>query len=511
MKLCATLYFLREVSMKIIGRPHGPALRTTLLAAVAVGAMPLSAFARDLPPTPEGAEKLSAIFATYLGKPASGAPSPVSVTVEGAHYAVALDLAGLTAPLKQADFSMDAATLTWALTEQDDGTWHVTSDSLPPLSIRVKEDTIVYHFTGYKADGIFDPALTMFKSGQQSLDRLEAKVHGPKIDEAIVIGALHVKQTATPAANGATSIAAHEELADMSVDVSGTPDGAKEGDDSKPIQATIKLPAALADVNIDGAPLRKALDLWAFVAAHPSRPEIAADEATFKDLLRALLPADFKVFEKAEAKQVVVEAPQGPFGVAGARFRIGVSSAPGPRSALEYSIAMDGLTTPAGLLPPAMSDLTPTAVNLDLKAAGFDLNAGFEEAINDMHFAGDGPIIAEADRQQIFAKMKGTAPITIELSPSHVVAPQIDLTLEGVLHLEGARPTGILKVRIGNFDKTLAAIKALGPAATPQVLGGLALAKTLGKSETDGALTWVAEYGADGSMKVNGLPLGKAP
>jgi hypothetical protein len=80
-----------------------------------------------------------------------------------------------------------------------------------------------------------------------------------------------------------------------------------------------------------------------------------------------------------------------------------------------------------------------------------------------------------------------------------------------VLHLEGARPTGILKVRIGNFDKTLAAIKALGPAATPQVLGGLALAKTLGKSETDGALTWVAEYGADGSMKVNGLPLGKAP
>jgi hypothetical protein len=43
------------------------------------------------------------------------------------------------------------------------------------------------------------------------------------------------------------------------------------------------------------------------------------------------------------------------------------------------------------------------------------------------------------------------------------------------------------------------------------VLGGLALAKTLGKSETDGALTWVAEYGADGSMKVNGLPLGKAP
>jgi hypothetical protein len=43
------------------------------------------------------------------------------------------------------------------------------------------------------------------------------------------------------------------------------------------------------------------------------------------------------------------------------------------------------------------------------------------------------------------------------------------------------------------------------------VLGGLALAKTLAKTDSDGALTWVAEYGVDGSIKVNGLPLGKAP
>jgi hypothetical protein len=497
--------------MKIISRPRSPALRKTLLAAVAIGGLPLSAFARDLPPTPEGAEKLSAIFATYLGKPAAGAPSPVSVTVEGAHYAVALDLVSLAAPLKQADFSLDAATLTWALTEQDDGTWHVTSDSLPPLSVHAKEATIAYNFNGYKFDGIFDPALAMFKSAQQSVDRTEAKVHGPKLDETIAIGAIRVKQTGAPGANGAASIAAHEEIADMSADILVTPDGAKETADAKPIPVSFKLPTALVDVSVDGAPLRKALDLWAFVAAHPSRPEIAADEATFKNLLRALLPADFKLAEKGEAKQIAVEAPQGHFGVAGVRFRVGASSAPGPKSVAEYDVAMDGLTMPAGLLPPPMSDLVPTAFNLDLKAGGFDLGAGLEEAINDMHFAGDGPVIAEADREQIFAKMKGTAPITVELLPSHFVAPQFDVTLEGVLHLEGARPSGVLKVHVGNFDKTVAAIKALGPVASPQVLGGLALAKTLGKSESDGALTWIAEYGADGSMKVNGLPLGKAP
>jgi hypothetical protein len=43
------------------------------------------------------------------------------------------------------------------------------------------------------------------------------------------------------------------------------------------------------------------------------------------------------------------------------------------------------------------------------------------------------------------------------------------------------------------------------------VLGGLALAKGLAKTESDGALSWVAEYAADGAVSVNGMPLGKAP
>jgi hypothetical protein len=68
-----------------------------------------------------------------------------------------------------------------------------------------------------------------------------------------------------------------------------------------------------------------------------------------------------------------------------------------------------------------------------------------------------------------------------------------------------------LKVRARNFDKTVAALKAVGPMASPQLIGFLALAKGLGKAEGDGDLTWLAEYGADGSIKINGLPLGKTP
>ena len=39
----------------------------------------------------------------------------------------------------------------------------------------------------------------------------------------------------------------------------------------------------------------------------------------------------------------------------------------------------------------------------------------------------------------------------------------------------------------------------------------LALAKGLGKSEDDGSLSWLVELDPDRSMKVNGIPFGKAP
>jgi hypothetical protein len=496
--------------MQMTPQRRGLALRTMLLTAVAFGALSLPALAKDLPATPEGAEKLSAVFATYLAKPAAGAPSPVTVTQDGAHYTVALDLAAFAAPFKDSGFSLDAASLQYALTEQDDGNWRVSGDSLPALAAHIKENTIAYNFTGYKFEGLFDPTLATFKTAEQTLEKLDAKVTGPKLAETLSFGASRVTQTGAPAANGTATLAAREEIADLSLDATVTPE-AKDGADAKPIPFSFKAPTIAADIGLDGAPLRKALDLWAFAVAHPGRAELAANEQEFKTLLRALVPAESKLAEKFEVKQMAVTVPQGDFGVGSVKFGLAGSSAPGAKGAFEYHLAMDGLTIPAGLLPTAFTDLVPTAFNIDVKASGFDFGAGAEEAINDIHLAGDGPAISEADHAQIMAKMKGAAPIVIDLLPAHVVAPQIDVTIEGQVRIEGARPNGTVKVHVRNFDKTVAAIKALGPVASPQVLGGLALAKTLGKSESDGALTWVAEYGADGSIKVNGLPLGKAP
>jgi hypothetical protein len=485
-------------------------LRSTLLAAVAAIAIPLSAAAKDVPPTPAGAQKLSAIFAAYLGKPAAGAPPAVSVTPEGGHYTVAISLGSFAAPLEQSGFSMDPAVMKYALTEQDDGTWHVTSAELPPIAAHSKDGSIAYNFTNYAFDGIFDPALATFKSAQGGVDKMTAQVQAPALQETIASGPIHATLGATPAANGAISAVAHEEIADLSVAASVTPEAGKPGADAKPVSFKFRLAKAIVDLGLDGMSIRKALDLWAFVVAHPGRAEIAANEPAFKDLLRALMPTAAKGSEKIEAQNIAVDAQQGSFGLANAKFSLAAAIGQGPKGSVEYHLAMDGLALPPGLVPPPMHDLAPTAIDFGIRASGFDFAAGADEAINDMHFAGDGPVIAQADGPKILARIKGAAPLVIELLPSHVAAPQVDLTLEGQAHLEGVRPSGSLKVHARNFDNTIAALKGAGPMATPQMIGFLALAKGLGKADGDG-LTWVAEYGADGSIKVNGLPLGKSP
>jgi hypothetical protein len=55
------------------------------------------------------------------------------------------------------------------------------------------------------------------------------------------------------------------------------------------------------------------------------------------------------------------------------------------------------------------------------------------------------------------------------------------------------------------------ALRALGPEFAAKSLPAVAIAKGLAKTESDGALSWLIQVGEDRSIKVNGVPLGKAP
>jgi hypothetical protein len=483
-------------------------LRGAMLAAVAAACLPCAAVAKDLPATAEGASKLSSTLSAYLSKPAAGAASPITVTPEGAHYAVTIALGSLVAPLEDSGFSLAPATLKYSLTEQDDGGWRVEGSDLPPISAHDKDGEITYNFAGYSFTGVFDPALGIFRNAQFGLDKLNSKVQSPKIQETIEAGPMHATQTARLGANGGADGQVHEEIANLSLAATTPPEPDKP--DSKPGSFTVHLDKAALDFALEGAPFRKGLDLWAFLVAHPGRAELAANEPALKDLLRAVVPANAKLSEKIDAQKISVASEKGSFGLGEAKFALAAALIPGAKDFAEYRLGVDALTLPAGLLPPTMKSLIPTSADIDVKASGFDFGAAASEAINDLHLAGDGPAITPENNAKIFALMKGAAPVSIELLPSHVVAPQADFTLEGHAQMQGQTASGSLKIHARNFDQTVEALKAVGPMATPEVMGVVALAKGLGKADGDG-LTWIVEYGADKSIKVNGLPLGKAP
>ncbi len=97
------------------------------------------------------------------------------------------------------------------------------------------------------------------------------------------------------------------------------------------------------------------------------------------------------------------------------------------------------------------------------------------------------------------------------LAPSHVVAPAIDADLEGELRYAAGKTAGAVTIKMRGFDKTMNAIKGMGPELATRALPVIAMAKGLAQTESDGALSWLVEIGDDRSIKVNGIPLGKAP
>lgn len=486
--------------MRHFVRAGGFRLRHALIGATALCAIPLAALAGDVAPTPDGAQKLGDLFTQYLGKGAA------SVAVEGDRYAVAMDFAKLLAPLAAEGVSIDVGPLKANLVQQSDGSWRVTQDGYPPIAAKTKEGGSSVQVEGYKFDGLFDPALYGFRSADAKMDKVNLAAQTPEVDETIAIGPLHMTGTGTAAAGGGYSGDWREEAGQMTMVVNP-----KKSDGPQPAPVSIKAGGVSFGITLDNMRMRELLDLWAFFVAHPSRTALAGDEDALKAKLRGLIPLADTFAETVAAQNVEIDTSKGPAKLGEFKMFFAADKFPS-KSDTEIRFAASAIAPPPGVVPQGLSDLVPTAIDVDIKYGGYDYAAAAEETINDMRLAGEGPVISDADRPKIQAKLTGGGPLVFTILPSHIVAPQLDLSVEGSFQLFGARPVGKITIKARNFDNTFAAIKGAGQQiATPQLIAALTLAKGLGKSGSDGSLTWVAEYGADGAIKVNGLALGKAP
>ena len=484
--------------------------RAGLFAGAAFCALSAAASAADRPATPEGAQKLSAFFATYLGAAPAGAPPALVVTPEGSDYLVAIDLVAATAPLKAAGVSYDPATLKFKVIEQDDGAWRVEGADVPPISSHQPHGSSTMEMTGYKSESVIDPATSWFRTASGSSDKVAVHVRTDVgVDETINFGALQITGTGSAGADGSASSVFHESAADVGLSIAMTPKADQPGADPKPVTTTARMDKVAVDVNLDGLKTQAALALWAFLVAHPSRADLAANEPALKALANAAATSALKLNETINVQKIAVETARGHIAIDTAK--VGIGAAAGASGAFEEHIAFDGLALPATLVPALYHDFTPTSADIGFKASGFDVAGAAAEAIADLHLAGEAPPLSPEDRAKISKKLFGAAPVTIDIPPSHIRAPRLDVSFEGQVHYQGGHPYGALTIHMRNFDDTVGALKSLGPETERKLVTVIGMAKGLAKKDPDGALNWVAELGQDGMMKVNGLPLGKAP
>jgi hypothetical protein len=473
-----------------------------LFAAAALWAFP--ALAGDKPATTEGAEALRALIAKYLPTAQAGATPLVTVKPDGSHYLVSADLSALNTLLAETGVSYDPAVVTYQAVEQDDGNWRVSMDSLPRIGFHSKDATGAIELTNFRSSALISPAIAWLLSGSANVDKGTFQVQNPKITQTIDFGPVQETIATNVGGDGSVSTQLKEEIAEIGVKAVGG------GDNETPINFSGRAEKALISLGVDGFKSRKAFDLWGLLAAHPARADLAPHEAELKGLLKELTAPGLKLDEGIEAQKAVVTSSLGAVALGNFKYQLGAANA-GPQSAINLSLSADGLSLPVGLLPPNAGALTPSKIDISAKLKGIDITAAANEWISDLSLQGEGPLLSDDNAEKVEAAFLSSGPVQIELAPSHVVAPAVDADFAGLIRLDHSKPTAAITIHARSFDKTMAAVKGLGPDISAKAMPGLALAKGLAKSESDGSLSWLVELDAERSIKINGIPFGKAP
>ena len=486
--------------------------RAFWLAGVGSLALTAAAAAKDLPATSDGAAGIVSTLGAYIGKSSSA----LTVTPEGTDYLVSVDIAALAAGLKSAGLVYETAPMTFKLFQQDDGKWRVERHDFSPVKASQMKNgaTIEALVTGagLNSVSVFDPALGGLSTGDTTLDSMNLRGHGPGVNEAVDASGLKVHSTGVKLGDAGVSITGGESLDNATFAFAADPKLVEPNKitEAKPVNISGKVGATTADVKIDSETFRSWLDVWKFLSAHPDKADLAANEAPYKALLTAALAGKTSADETFGAKSLTIQAPQGTIELHDVAMGFGLA-ADGVNSRFEQHFAASSLVLPPQLAPDNMRDLIPTSFDIGFKLTGFNLNAGATVAVANMHLAADAPQPTAMDSGKPLIRMLADGPVKLVVAPTHIVAPKLDVTLEGQgdYHL-GAKISGKFIIHMRNFDQTVAAMKGLGEDQQKKLVPLLAMAKGLGKADGD-TLAWEVEIGPDSTIKVNGLPLGKSP
>lgn len=464
----------------------------------------LASPALALPATEEGAARIKAAFATYLGSAADA----VQVAAQGETYALTLDATPLFLLGQAAGVTGQASPLVFKLTDQGAGQWDVTLDQ--PVSVRASlPDALDLTQTIEKVTfaGRFDESLVNFATMQASLQGLKTDevVKAPgQPDTHVVITMESSTLTGTTTANPAAGVDATYQA---------TATGLVESfdmvlDPGQPgILVTMKAESMEQSGSMTGLRMTELLPILAWAVAHPDPVQAAADRATVKGLIQAALPVFDTLDGTATVRMLSTDTPLGAFGLTEAGFDIAANGLGAEGKVLE-GLRVKGLTLPDGLVPAWAQPLIPQELTLEGQVTGFDAGAAVAVALTALDLP-DGQDPAPEFGDTVLAALIPQGTVTVGLNPGGAKNDLYALTWEGGLEAgpQTEIPTFNAKLSLTGMDTVLKALNDAPDDMKMPAMMGLGAMRGIAKPGEGGALMWEIDGSTPGQVLVNGMDI----
>ena len=472
--------------------------------------LPAGSMALAAPATQQEAERLTALFKAMMGKDAD----ILSLTANGEHFAVKLDLA----TLQSRSGSVSPITIPPLLLKlQDHGGGKWQADLATPYEFSGKETKdgketqAAVRVGAISVTGTFDQSLGAFAAAKGNVSDVSFSIKESGASSELNNFSFIMKNVSLDINSGLTQPLAELADARFHIALSGISGGADLPPAEKMpdgLKFSFVMDSASRTLDLKGVrtgALVKLIDLAKTMQG--KEKEDAARIAAAK-LLKESLPLFSTASYSSSLYGVKIVTPFGDAGLASMISDLSVNGIE-TKGRAQMIAALSGLTLPSGIpqeiLPKLAVELMPQAMSIDVSVTDYDLASPAIMLLNHLAMTKDEP--SPELEKLLLAALLPNGEVTITLAPGSYRSPALTVGYEGSMVAGPEKmPFGQSTISAKGLDQVIELIKA-APKKLENGIYGILAAKGFGKVAADGTVTWKIETTREGEVKVNGVTM----
>lgn len=427
----------------------------------------------------------------------------VAVTPQSDKYQILFDLPKLIGLYDTPNFSLKQITpMTLFAKPADGGLWRVEGTNDFAVSTTGKEPdgkeaSFSYSIAKVAYAGLFDPAISYFRSADFTSGAGSLSAHGGS--EQVDASFSGVNYTLSSVAGAAAN----------TMDFRGSGSILNFNEKITAPQSPFEFSADRLNIDAGAAGInpQKLRDLFLFITDNVGAEKLPPAEIDkLKGLVRSALPFFTSFDEKIDIENAKVSTDQGDVAAKSMSYDMAVS---GPMQATEVSfgIGAKDLALAPGMVPPLYASLVPTMADIHVAVPNLNLQAPLDVLLN-ADYSKEQPISPDETAALGMSVFPGGA-YTVNIPKSLMAAPAYDLEISGkvrgsLMQPDRAAVDAVILAR--DFDKTMQFVQDLGK-QDPQVMQmflAMTMIKGLAKTDTDGRQRWEISVDQNRKVKING-------